>query len=268
MADSLLAAGRGRSPGEGRVLSTSGKHIKSATFDDYVTVNGRPALRWTLTTRSATTCTAFWNTRTSHHASYQTNSFIKDGRIALIMMKLLLVIRDALALCRADRCLAQDEPPPEPRSDFRYSFSAIDDATFDSNLRPPLPASANMLKDPSVTLLQNQLLLEPLSLFAIALAGVLHRAWWAWPRLSRPLRRGLRSAAGTQPPLPLHWRALEPYTGTHTQLRVKETYARPLRRETSTSRSAAESCAGAPAMPSLRPAFLIRRAFPPTQPTA
>ena len=56
---------------------------------------------------------------------------------------------------------AQDEPPPEPRHDFRYSFAAIDDATFDSNLQPPLPPSASMLKDPSATLLQNQLLLEP-----------------------------------------------------------------------------------------------------------
>jgi hypothetical protein len=56
---------------------------------------------------------------------------------------------------------AQDEPPPVPRRDFRYTFSAIDDATIDSSLHPPLPASASMLSEPSVTLLQNQLLLEP-----------------------------------------------------------------------------------------------------------
>ncbi|HEY1159748.1 MAG TPA: hypothetical protein VGE83_03910, partial [Terracidiphilus sp.] len=57
---------------------------------------------------------------------------------------------------------AKDAPPPKPNHDFRYSFAAIDDATLYSNLRPPLPASlSQVLNDPSFTLLQNQLLLEP-----------------------------------------------------------------------------------------------------------
>jgi hypothetical protein len=56
---------------------------------------------------------------------------------------------------------AQDEPPAEPRHDFRYAFSAIDDATFYSSLQAPLPPTANLPVDPIVTLYQNQLLLEP-----------------------------------------------------------------------------------------------------------
>jgi hypothetical protein len=121
---------------------------------------------------------------------------------------------------------AQDDPPPAPRRDFRYSFAAIDDATFYSNLTPPLPPSANMLKAPSVTLFQNQLLLEPsftlryrsrwsLAASAVGLAGTFH---------------GLSAADFDLPPGNIGATAaldaaLEPYTGTRTQLRVKETYA-------------------------------------------
>ena len=121
---------------------------------------------------------------------------------------------------------AQDSPPPEPRLDFRYTFSVIDDATFDSSLQPPLPPSASMLKEPSVMLLQNQLLLEPsftlryrsrwsLASSAVGLADTFH---------------GLSAADFDLPPgnaavLTALNAALEPYTGTHTQLRVKETYA-------------------------------------------
>jgi hypothetical protein len=122
--------------------------------------------------------------------------------------------------------VAQDAPQSEPRHDFRYAFSAIDDATFDSDLRPPLPATATMLKDPSVTLLQNQLLLEPsftlryhsrwsLASSVVGLADTFH---------------GL-SAADFNPPAGYPQvvtslnAAIEPYTGTRTQFRVKETYA-------------------------------------------
>jgi hypothetical protein len=122
--------------------------------------------------------------------------------------------------------IAQDAPSLEPRHDFRYAFSAIDDATFDSDLRPLLPIAATMLKDPSVILLQNQLLLEPsftlryhsrwsLASSAVGVTETFH---------------GL-SAADFNPPMndpavvTALDAALEPYTGTHTQFRVKETYA-------------------------------------------
>ena len=56
----------------------------------------------------------------------------------------------------------QDATPAEPNYDFRYTLRVIDDATFFSDLIPPLPAGASQtLTDPKVTLLQNQLLLEP-----------------------------------------------------------------------------------------------------------
>ena len=141
-------------------------------------------------------------------------------------MKLAHTLPALLLLAIAAIAAAQEEPPPEPRHDFRYTFSAIDDATIDSNLQPPLPASASMLKEPSVTLLQNQLLLEPSFTFrycsrwslassVVGLADTFH---------------GLSAADFDLPPgnpaaLAELNAALEPYTGTHTQLLVKETYA-------------------------------------------
>jgi hypothetical protein len=121
---------------------------------------------------------------------------------------------------------AQEDPPPEPRRDFRYSFAAINDATFNSNLQPPLPASASMLTEPSVTLLQNQLLLEPS--FTLR-----YRSGWSIASSVVGLAdtfHGLSAAEFYLPPsasgaLTALNAALEPYTGTHAQLRVKEAYA-------------------------------------------
>jgi len=139
-------------------------------------------------------------------------------------MKLALTLPALLLLALAASAAAQDSPP-EPRRDFRYSLAAINDATFDSSLQPPLPASASMLTEPSVTLLQNQLLLEPsftlrycsrwsLAASAVGLADTFH---------------GLSAADFNLPPGNVAASeelnaALEPYTGTHTQLRVKEAY--------------------------------------------
>jgi hypothetical protein len=121
---------------------------------------------------------------------------------------------------------AQDAPPQESRYDFRYTFTAIDDATFYTNLIPPLPAQASqLLNDPSVTLFQNQLLLEPsftlryrsrwtLASSVVGLAdshGGLSAADFDAPRGS-PVASDLDAS-------------LVPYTGTFTQFRVKETYA-------------------------------------------
>jgi hypothetical protein len=140
-------------------------------------------------------------------------------------MKLAHTFPALLLLAIAALAAAQDEPPPEPRHDFRYTFSAIDDATFDSNLQPPLPASASMLKDPSVTLFQNQLLLEPS--FTLR-----YRSRWSLAASAVGLSdtfHGLSAVDFNLPPgnaaaLAALNAALEPYTGTHTQLRVKEAY--------------------------------------------
>jgi hypothetical protein len=131
-----------------------------------------------------------------------------------------------LFLAIATFASAQDDPAPEARHDFRYSITAIDDGTFDSNLQPPLPASATMLKAPSVTLFQNQLLLEPSftlryrSRWSVA-ANVVGRT---------ETFHGLSAAEFDLPPgntvaAAALGEALEPYTGAHTQFRVKETYA-------------------------------------------
>jgi hypothetical protein len=140
-------------------------------------------------------------------------------------MKPALTFPALLLFASAVFAAAQDDPPPEPRHDFRYTLSAINDATFYSSLRPPLPASANMLKDPSVTLLQNQLLLEPS--FTLR-----YRSRWSLASSVVGLAdsfRGLSAADFDLPPVnpaasaALN-AALEPYSGTHTQFRVKEAY--------------------------------------------
>ena len=120
----------------------------------------------------------------------------------------------------------QDATPAEPNYDFRYTLRVIDDATFFSDLIPPLPAGASQtLTDPKVTLLQNQLLLEPsftlryhsrwtLASSVVALAdthGGLSAADFNLPA-SSPATAALDAS-------------LVSYTGTYTQLRVKETYA-------------------------------------------
>ena len=123
---------------------------------------------------------------------------------------------------------APDVPPtPEPRYDFRYSISLIDDATFYSDLIPPLPAGVPVsLVNPPYTLLQNQLLLEPtftlryktrwhIATSAVGLAESFHglsRADFSLPQGGDASTDGLNAE-------------LESYTGTYTQLRVKEAYA-------------------------------------------
>jgi hypothetical protein len=141
-------------------------------------------------------------------------------------MKLAHTFPVLLLVAIAAIAAAQDSPPPEPRLDFRYTFSVIDDATFDSSLQPPLPPSASMLKEPSVTLLQNQLLLEPS--FTLR-----YRSRWSLASSMVGLAdtfHGLSAEDFNLPPgnvaaLTALNAALEPYTGTHTQLRVKETYS-------------------------------------------
>ncbi len=137
-------------------------------------------------------------------------------------MKAAHTIPVLMFLAIAASAIAQDEPPPEARSDFRYTFAAIDDATFYSSLQPPLPASATMLKRPSVTLLQNQLLLEPS--FTLR-----YRSRWSVASSVVGLAEtfhGLTAADFDPSPGSVASldAAIEPYTGTRTQLRVKETY--------------------------------------------
>ena len=123
--------------------------------------------------------------------------------------------------------LAAQDPPPEPRFDSRYTLAVIDDATFYSNLQPPLPATlSELLHNPSFTLLQNQLLLEPSFTFR-------YRSRWTVSSSVVGLAEsfhGLSAAdfeiAPGKAAAPAGLKTLlDAYTGTHTQLRVKETYA-------------------------------------------
>jgi hypothetical protein len=122
---------------------------------------------------------------------------------------------------------AQEVLQPESHHDFRYSVAVIDDATFYSSLQPPLPAPENQfLNDPIVTLLQNRLLLEPS--FTLR-----YRSRWSVASSVVGLTETFHGLSAAQFDLPpgntaaasALDAALEPYTGTHTQLRVKETYA-------------------------------------------
>jgi len=92
----------------------------------------------------------------------------------------------ALLILSAWTCAAQEAPAPENRVDFRYSFSAIDDATFYGNLREPVPSTLN------------QVLLEP----SLSLR---FRSRWSFSS-------SVIGRAST-------------YSDTSTQVRVKETYA-------------------------------------------
>lgn len=140
-------------------------------------------------------------------------------------MRLALLIPPLTLLVAAVFAAAQDDAPPGPRRDFRYTISAINDATFYSSLQPPLPASASMLKEPSVTLLQNQLLLEPS--FTLR-----YRSRWTLASSVVGLAdsfHGLSAAEFDLPPDNIAGSsefnaAIEPYSGTHTQLLVKESY--------------------------------------------
>jgi hypothetical protein len=120
---------------------------------------------------------------------------------------------------------AQNEPSTEPRRDFRYAFTAINDATFYSSLQAPLPPSASPTVDPVVTLFQDQLLLEPS--FTLR-----YHSRWSLASSVVGLASTFRGLSASEFSLPSSNTtalaelnaALEPYTGTHTLLRVKETY--------------------------------------------
>jgi hypothetical protein len=137
-----------------------------------------------------------------------------------------LVLLAAPILAASQGTPPRDAPTPESNRDFRYAVTVIDDATFYSNLIPPLPAgSSQVLTDPSVTLFQNQLLLEPS--FTLR-----YRSRWSLASSVIALadsHGGLSAADFNPPPGSPAAAALDaslvPYTGTFTQLRVKETYA-------------------------------------------
>jgi len=137
----------------------------------------------------------------------------------------------ALAAASLPAQVQQDAPPqpdnPQTPWEFRYSLAAIDDLTVYSQLQPTIPAAAaQLLTQPTVTLFQNQFLLEPS--FALR-----YQSRWT---LSTSLAgdaasfHGL-SAGQFNPPAgnPAVSAALDsslnPYTGTHAQVRVKEAYA-------------------------------------------
>jgi hypothetical protein len=134
----------------------------------------------------------------------------------------------AILLAAATFVAAQDvpdaPPAPESRFDIRYSLSVIDDATFDSSLKVPLPAPENqLLNDPSVTLIENQLLIEPS--FALR-----YRSRWTIASSVVGLSQAFHGLSMAETNLPPSNPAaalaagLEPYTGMHTKLEVKEAY--------------------------------------------
>jgi hypothetical protein len=101
-------------------------------------------------------------------------------------MNLSRTIPALLLLATAAATVAQDEPPAESRREFRYSISAIDDATFYGNLQAPLPKVLNqVLLEPSFTFRY-----KPTFSFSSSLVGI-----------------------------------AETYTHSFTRLRIKETYA-------------------------------------------
>ncbi len=133
----------------------------------------------------------------------------------------------AATLAAAQDAPPQEAPAPESHLDTRYSVAVINDLTFYSDLTPPLPASADpSLKAPTVTMLQNQLLLEPSF-------NLRYRSRWSFGSSMVGVVQsygGLSTADFNIPPgnpgaIAALNAALEPYTGTHTQLHVKETYA-------------------------------------------
>jgi hypothetical protein len=122
----------------------------------------------------------------------------------------------------------QDAPPAaQSRYDLRYSISLIDDATIFSGLIPPLPTGVPIsLVNPPYTLLQNQLLLEPS--FTLRYKTRWHIAS-SVVGVSESFH-GLSTADFNLPPgsnatSSVLDAELTPYTGTYTQLRVKEAYA-------------------------------------------
>jgi len=72
-------------------------------------------------------------------------------------MKQLLQCAVALALALPVFAAAQDETPPAPRRELRYSLAVIEDATYYSKLTVPIPKTLNqLLIEPSLSLRYRQ----------------------------------------------------------------------------------------------------------------
>jgi hypothetical protein len=142
-------------------------------------------------------------------------------------MKVARTFPALLLFAIATSAIAQEDLPAQPRRDFRYSLAVINDATVDSNLCPPLPASlSQLLNNPSFTLFQNQFLLEP----AFTLR---YRSRWSFASSVVGIGetfRGISAADFNIPPSTVFPASsssteLNAYTGTHAHLLVKEAYA-------------------------------------------
>jgi hypothetical protein len=141
-------------------------------------------------------------------------------------MKSSLAIPLLVLLCVANLAAAQDEPAPEPHIKTRASLMVIDDATTYSALHPALPAAiTQLLTDPTVNLLQNQVLVEP----SLTLR---YRERWSLSSSVVGVVQSNRGLAASEfdPPAGVPAvtaglnAALDPYTGAHEFLRVKEVY--------------------------------------------
>ena len=145
-------------------------------------------------------------------------------KLHITIPTLLLLV--ASALVAAQDAAPQDAPSAEPNHDFRCTLAVINDATFYSNLIPPLPAGASeFLTDPSVTLFQNQFLLEPSFTLRYHSRWSLASSFVALADSHGGLSAADFDAPASSPVVSALDASLVPYTGTYTQLRVKETYA-------------------------------------------
>ena len=142
---------------------------------------------------------------------------------ALLLLAIPMIAASQIAPADAP---AQDASPAESNHDFRYTLTVIDDATFYPNLIPPLPAQASpFLHDPSVTLFQDQLLLEPSFTFRYKSRWTVASSVVGLADSHGGLSAADFDAPSSGPVASALDAALVPYTGTFTQFRVKETYA-------------------------------------------
>jgi len=142
-------------------------------------------------------------------------------------MKSNLAISVLVVLGIATLAVAQDSPAPESQVKIRSSLMVIDDATVYGALHPPLPtALKSILTDPTVNLLQNQVLGEP----SVTLR---YRDHWSLSSSVAGVAQSFRGLSpsefdappGNQQMAAGLGSALDSYTGAHEFLRVKEAYA-------------------------------------------
>lgn len=159
--------------------------------------------------------------------NYAESVQMREGHyLRLLLTSTMLLILAISTPSIAQDTTQQDAVPAEAKHDFRYALRVIDDATFYSDLIPPMPAAASqVLTDPTVTLFQNQLLLEPSFTLRYESRWTLASSVVGLADSHGGLSAADFNAPASGPVATALDASLVPYTGTFTQLRVKETYA-------------------------------------------